>query len=74
MRILYGLVRMLHHLSLSFSLCFLTFRVLDWYNPQMAFTTNALSVRLMIAFCATVLLSSVGSLLLLGRAPERGDL
>lgn len=47
------------HISIILSLCFLTFTVLDWYNPLMAFTTNALSTKLLIALCVVTILSSV---------------
>lgn len=63
MKLLRILLRLLLHLSIVFSLCFLTFTVLDWYNPMMAFTANPLSAKLLTAFCLTTLLSSLGALL-----------
>ncbi|MDD3230839.1 MAG: hypothetical protein PHE09_16725, partial [Oscillospiraceae bacterium] len=58
----------LPHLSIILALCFLTFTVLDWYNPMMAFTTNALSVKLLIAFCIVTILSSVSNLIRMRRS------
>ena len=34
---------LLRHLTLILALTFLVFRVLDWYNPLMAFSTNPMS-------------------------------
>jgi hypothetical protein len=64
MKVLYKLCKYLSHASVILALCFLTFTVLDWYNPLMAFTTNALSTKLLIAFCIVTILSSVGNLIL----------
>lgn len=54
----------LSHLSIILSLCFLTFTVLDWYNPKMAFRTNPISSKLLVVFCVAAMLSSVSNLLL----------
>lgn len=53
----------LSHLSIICALCFLSFTVLDWYNPKMAFRTNPISSRLLVIFCGVVILSSIGNLL-----------
>lgn len=51
------------NVTIGFALCFLTFSVLDWYNPLMGFTTNAVSSKLLIFFCLTAILSSVPAIL-----------
>lgn len=63
MNIMQKLSITLSHLSIVLSLCFLTFSVLDWYNPKMAFRTNPISSRLLIVFCVAALLSSAQNLL-----------
>lgn len=63
MKTIYKVLGLLPHLSIILALCFLAFTVLDWYNPLMAFTTNALSTKLMIAYCIVSILSSVSSLI-----------
>lgn len=50
------------NLTIALSLCFLTFMVLDWYNPLMGFTTNAVSMKLLMLFCLTAMGSSGWSL------------
>lgn len=67
MKTTYKILRFLPHLSIVFALCFLALTVLDWYNPLMAFTTNALSGKLMIMFCIVTILSSIGNLFLTQR-------
>ena len=49
----------LRHVTLILALSFLTFHILDWYNPMMAFTTNATSSVLLVIFCVTAALSSI---------------
>lgn len=51
------------NVTIGFALCFLTFSVLDWYNPLMGFTTNAVSSKLLILFCLTAIFSSVPAIL-----------
>lgn len=70
----------LSHLSIILSLCFLTFTVLDWYNPKMAFRINPISSKLLVVFCVVAMLSSIGNLLpcedvhrLGGKAPENRE-
>jgi len=43
---------------------FITFLVLDYYNPMMAFTNNGLSTILLAALCAAAILSSVMQLII----------
>ena len=50
---------LLLHLTIILSLVFITFLVLDYYNPMMAFTNNGLSTILLAALCAAAILSSV---------------
>ncbi len=47
------------HISIILSLVFLTFIILDWYNPLMGFMTNTISTWLMGVFCIEVLISSL---------------
>lgn len=42
----------LSHLVIILSLCFLTFAVLDWFNPMMNFSGNVISSKLLLALCA----------------------
>lgn len=55
--------RLLLHGSIILAVCFLAFSVLDWYNPMMGFTTNALSGKLMVVFCIVSILGGVIGLL-----------
>lgn len=41
------------------SLCFITFTVLDWYNPLMNFTANEVSAKLLLLFCTSSIVLSV---------------
>lgn len=41
----------LSHLIIILSLCFLTFAVLDWYNPMMNFSGNTISSKLLLVLC-----------------------
>jgi hypothetical protein len=64
MKLFCNFLRVLEHADVILSLCFITFSILDWYNPMMAFTTNPLSAKLLIVFCIVTLLSSLGNLFL----------
>lgn len=55
---------LLLHLTIILSLVFITFLVLDYYNPMMAFTNNGLSTILLAALCAAAILSSVMQLII----------
>ncbi len=46
------------NLSIALALCFLTFAVLDWYNPLMGFTTNSFSAKLLVLLCLSTIASS----------------
>ena len=46
----------LSNLVIVLSLCFLTFAVLDWYNPMMNFSGNAISSKLLLVLCVSCLL------------------
>lgn len=63
MKIVQKIFGFLPHLSIIFSLCFIAFTVLDWYNPMMNFTTNATSVKLLLLFCIITIISSIYQLL-----------
>ena len=54
--------RLLPHLTISLALCFLTLLVLDWYNPLMAFITNAISTKILAIFCVVSIVTSFRSL------------
>lgn len=64
------LQRLLPHLVIIFALTFLIFSILDWYNPLMGFTTNTLSMKLLVIFCLMSLLLAIENILLL-RPHER---
>lgn len=42
---------LLNHLTVIFGMVFLTFLVLDQFNPMMNFVSNAVSRWLLAAFC-----------------------
>ena len=56
----------LSNLVIILSLCFLTFAVLDWYNPMMNFSGNVISSKLLLVLC--VIASALAVLTLL---PEK---
>lgn len=51
--------KILSHLCIILSLAFLTFSVLDWYNPMMNFTTNSVSSKILILFCVASLVLAI---------------
>ena len=53
----------LSHLVIVLSLCFLTFAVLDWFNPMMNFSGNAISSKLLLVLCVSAITLSVLTLL-----------
>lgn len=59
------LLQILPHVVVVLALTFLTFTVLDWYNPLMGFTSNALSGKLLVLFCLTSILVAVENILLI---------
>ena len=56
----------LSHLVIVLSLCFFTFSVLDWFNPMMNFSGNAISSKLLLVLCMSAIALAVLTLL-----PER---
>lgn len=56
----------LSNLVIILSLCFLTFAVLDWYNPMMNFSGNTISSKLLLVLCMSAIALAVLTLL-----PER---
>ena len=46
----------LSNLVIILSLCFLTFSVLDWYNPMMNFSGNSVSAKLLLLLCVSSIL------------------
>lgn len=61
------------HLTTILSIVFLTFRVLDWFNPLMAFSATMSSSWLMVLFCASGIISSTGSLILIRNMKRTRD-
>lgn len=53
----------LSNLVIVLSLCFLTFAVLDWYNPMMNFSGNAISSKLLLVLCVSAIALAVLTLL-----------
>jgi predicted membrane channel-forming protein YqfA (hemolysin III family) len=51
--------KLLTHISLVLSLCFVVFIILDYYNPLMNFTQNTVSSKLLIALIVSTLLSQI---------------
>lgn len=49
----------LTHLTIVCSLAFLTFLVLDYYNPRMNFVGNSLSRKLLAGFCLLSVINGV---------------
>ena len=45
----------LSNLVIILSLCFLTFAVLDWYNPMMNFSGNVISSKLLLVLCVSAI-------------------
>ena len=52
--------RIVPHSIIVLSLVFLTFIVLDWYNPLMGFLSNTSSTTLLAALCTLSILYSAG--------------
>ena len=52
--------RIVPHAIIVLSLVFLTFIVLDWYNPLMGFLSNTISTTLLAALCTLSILNSAG--------------
>lgn len=65
MKYLVKILSILNHLTLSLGVVFLTFRVLDWYNPLMAFSTNMVSSWLHIVLCICAIIVAMGNRFLL---------
>ena len=53
----------LSHLIIILSLCFLTFAVLDWYNPMINFSGNTISSKLLLVLCVSAIALAVLTLL-----------
>jgi len=51
----------LHHVTIVLSLTFIVFHILDWYNPQMAFSSNPISSLLLLVLCVSAIVQSVVS-------------
>ena len=53
----------LANMIIILSLCFLTFAVLDWYNPMMNFSGNVVSSKLLLVLCISAIALAVLTLL-----------
>ena len=53
----------LSNLVIILSLCFLTFAVLDCYNPMMNFSGNTISSKLLLVLCVSAIVLAVLTLL-----------
>ena len=53
----------LSNLVIILSLCFLTFAVLDWYNPMMTFSGNTISSKLLLVLCVSAIALAILTLL-----------
>ena len=53
----------LSNLVIILSLCFLTFAVLDWYNPMMNISGNTISSKLLLVLCVSAIALAVLTLL-----------
>lgn len=58
------------HLNVMLALCFITFTVLDWFNPLMNFVENAVSSRLLIVFCVISVVIAVNYLIRIFRSGQ----
>lgn len=47
------------NLVIILSLCFLTFSVLDWYNPMMNFSGNTVSSKLLLLLCVCAIVLAI---------------
>ena len=61
----------LSNLVIILSLCFLTFAVLDWYNPMMNFSGNTISSKLLLVLCVSAIALAVLTLLSQKQEPVR---
>ena len=61
----------LSNLVIILSLCFLTFAVLDWYNPMMNFSGNVISSKLLLVLCVSAIALAVLTLLPEKRTPPQ---
>lgn len=64
-------IRILPHLTIILSIMFLTFWILDYFNPMMSFLDNSISHVLLFLFC---LLSLVTSILLIALERKQEDM
>ncbi|WP_099469519.1 hypothetical protein [Konateibacter massiliensis] len=51
--------KLLPHLMLIFAVMFITFLILDEYNPMMDFVNNEFSMKLLWAWCILTVIQSV---------------
>jgi hypothetical protein len=53
------LIRILPHITIILSAMFITFWILDKYNPMMNFITSDISNALLLAFCISSLITAI---------------
>ena len=53
----------LSHVVIILSICFLAFAVLDWFNPMMNFSGNAISSKLLLVLCVSAVTLGVLTIL-----------
>lgn len=63
-------MKLLCHLNVMLALCFITFTVLDWFNPLMNFVENGVSSRLLIVFCVISVVIAVNYLIRIFRSGQ----
>lgn len=58
------IIRILPHITIILSLMFITFWILDSYNPLMNFINSDLSKILLLIFCISALVTSIIAVIL----------
>jgi hypothetical protein len=51
-------MKLLPHITFILSIMFITFLILDQYNPMMNFVNNDASMKLLAVFCVATLINS----------------
>ena len=45
------LIKVLPHINIILGIAFIIIIILDWFNPNMGFLVNKISIKLLIIFC-----------------------
>jgi len=64
------IIRVLPHLTIILALMFVTFWILDIYNPMMNFVNSSISNVLLLIFCILSIMTSIISIAL-DRKPDK---